>query len=303
MFMASAAIPGLFGQSAGRLGLRLVGPAGAQLPWGLQPGTVGRCEPVAIPGKAMPGRGRTLVQPSRRGSGPEQVKMQSADGLGSREQAPLEPESGRQTPERAAAIAEQKRLAELAQRCVAGDAAAWEELARTQHRRIYGICYRFTGSPSDAEDLTQEAFLKMFKNLDSFDPAKGGFTTWLTTLTRNLLVDNYRRTRLERASDSLDEPLGDEDGNGATKLERLEDGGRSQEQHVAGLELRAQIQEALKQVSPELREAVILRDLEDMDYKDIAEVLGVPQGTVKSRISRGRSELARLLKRIEGQVM
>jgi RNA polymerase sigma-70 factor (ECF subfamily) len=72
---------------------------------------------------------------------------------------------------------------------------------------------------------------------------------------------------------------------------------------VAGLELRAQIQAALKQVSPELREAVILRDLEDMDYKEIAEVLGVPQGTVKSRISRGRSELARLLKRIEGQVM
>jgi RNA polymerase sigma-70 factor (ECF subfamily) len=142
----------------------------------------------------------------------------------------------------------------------------------------------------------------MFRNLDSFDPAKGGFTTWLTTLTRNLLVDNYRRTRLERASDSLDEPLGDDDG-GATKAERLEDGSRSQHDHVAGMELRAQIQEALKQVSPELREAVILRDLEDMDYKDIAEVLGVPQGTVKSRISRGRSELARLLKRIEGQVM
>lgn len=234
--------------------------------------------------------------------------MQSADGLGSREQdarmSPPEPES-RQTPERAAAMAEQKRLAELAQRCAAGDAAAWEELARTQHKRIYGICYRFTGSPSDAEDLTQEAFLKMFKNLDSFDPSKGGFTTWLTTLTRNLLVDNYRRTRLERASESLDEPIGNdsEGGTGSTKAERLEDGGRNQEQHVAGLELRAQIQEALKQVSPELREAVILRDLEDMDYKEIAEVLGVPQGTVKSRISRGRSELARLLKRIEGQVM
>jgi len=305
MFMASAAIPGVFGQSAGRLGLRLNGPAGGQLPWGLQPGTVGRCEPVVIPGRAVPGKGRAAVQPSRRGAGPERGKMQSADGLGSREQeARMSPEpESRQTPERAAAMAEQRRLAELAQRCVAGDAVAWEELARTQHRRIYGICYRFTGSPSDAEDLTQEAFLKMFKNLDSFDPAKGGFTTWLTTLTRNLLVDNYRRTRLERASDSLDEPLGDEDGSGATKLDRLEDRGRSQEQHVAGLELRAQIQEALKQVSPELREAVILRDLEDMDYKDIAEVLGVPQGTVKSRISRGRSELARLLKRIEGQVM
>ena len=316
--MASAAIPGVFGQSAGRLGLRLNGPANERLPWGLQPGVVGRCEPIVFPGKAYPGKSRAAVQPSRRAAGldvrkpelrgPERVKMQSADGLGSRKQEARmspEPESGRVTPERAAAMAEQKRLAELAQRCVAGDAVAWEELARTQHKRIYGICYRFTGSPSDAEDLTQEAFLKMFKNLDSFDPAKGGFTTWLTTLTRNLLVDNYRRTRLERASESLDEPLGNDmdGGTGETKASRLEDTGRSQEQHVAGLELRAQIQEALKQVSPELREAVILRDLEDMDYKDIAEVLGVPQGTVKSRISRGRSELARLLKRIEGQVM
>jgi RNA polymerase sigma-70 factor (ECF subfamily) len=207
------------------------------------------------------------------------------------------------TPERAAALAEQKQLAELAARCLAGDPVAWETLTRTQHRRIYGICYRFTGSQSDAEDLTQEVFLKMYKNLASFDPAKGGFTTWLTTLTRNLLVDNYRRTRMDRVSDSLDETLDGENEGGITKADRLADGGKSQEQIVSGMQLRAQIQEALKQVSPELREAVILRDLEDMDYKDIAEVLGVPQGTVKSRISRGRSELARLLKRIEGQVM
>lgn len=204
--------------------------------------------------------------------------------------------------ERGAILAEQQALNDLAARCLAGDAVAWEQLARSQHRRVYGICYRFTGSPSDAEDLTQEAFLKMYRNLASFDPAKGGFTTWLTTLTRNLLVDNYRRSRLERASDSLDETYDGEDG-GTTKADRLADTGRSQEQHVAGLELRAHIQAALKQVSPELREAVILRDLEDMDYKEIAEILGVPQGTVKSRISRGRAELARLLKRIEGQVM
>jgi RNA polymerase sigma-70 factor (ECF subfamily) len=206
------------------------------------------------------------------------------------------------TAERAAALAEQKVLAELATRCLAGDAQAWEQLARSQQRRVYGICYRFTGSQSDAEDLTQEAFFKMYRNLASFDPAKGGFTTWLTTLTRNLLVDNYRRTRLERASDSLDETFdGEEDG--PTKAEKLADGGKNQEQQFAGLELKAQIQAALAQVSPDLREAVILRDLEDMDYKEIAEILGVPQGTVKSRISRGRAELARLLKRIEGQVM
>jgi RNA polymerase sigma-70 factor (ECF subfamily) len=207
-----------------------------------------------------------------------------------------------QDPQRAAAIAEQKALAEVAARCLAGDAAAWEHLARTQHRKVYAICYRFTGSAADAEDLTQEVFLKMDRNLASFDPARGSFNTWLTTLTRNLLVDNYRRSRLERASDSLDETYDGED-DGPTRAERLADTGRSQEQQYAGLELRAQIQEALKQVSPELREAVILRDLEDMDYKEIAEILGVPQGTVKSRISRGRAELARLLKRIEGQVI
>jgi RNA polymerase sigma-70 factor (ECF subfamily) len=199
-------------------------------------------------------------------------------------------------------VAEQAALAELAARCLAGDGAAWEQLAKTQHRKVYGLCYRFTGSATDAEDLTQEVFLKMYRNLASFDPGRGGFGTWLTTLTRNLLVDNYRRRRMDRASDSLDESIdGEEDG--PTRVERLADSRPGQEHHVAGLELQAQVQQALAQVSPELREAVILRDLEDMDYKDIAEVLGVPQGTVKSRISRGRSELARLLKGTEGKVM
>jgi RNA polymerase sigma-70 factor (ECF subfamily) len=201
-----------------------------------------------------------------------------------------------------AALAEARAMAEVAERALAGDGAAWEQIARTQHKRIYGICYRFTGSPTEAEDVTQDVFLKIYRNLASFDAAKGGFNTWVTTLTRNLLVDNYRRTRMDRASESLDEPISGED-DGPSRAERLADGGRTQEQHVAGLELRAHIQSALKQVSPELREAVILRDLEDMDYKEIAEVLGVPQGTVKSRISRGRAELARLLKGMEGQVM
>ncbi|MES2393748.1 MAG: RNA polymerase sigma factor [Acidobacteriota bacterium] len=225
-----------------------------------------------------------------------------AGGTARRSPAPEEPQPGVQNEQKAAAMAEQKALAEVAKRCLAGDAAAWEQMAKSQHRRIYGICYRFTGSATEAEDLTQEAFLKVYRNLSSFDPEKGGFTTWVTTLTRNLLVDNYRRSRMDRASESLDETYEGEE-NGPTKAERLADSGRTQEQHVSGLELRAQIQEALKQVSPELREAVILRDLEDMDYKDIAEILGVPQGTVKSRISRGRAELARLLKCIEGQVM
>ena len=105
-----------------------------------------------------------------------------------------------------------------------------------------------------------------------------------------------------RASDSLDASFDGED-DGPTMSDRLADPAPSQEQHVAGLELKVRIQNALKQLSPELREAVILRDLEDMDYKEISQVLRIPEGTVKSRISRGRGELARLLQRIERQVV
>lgn len=203
----------------------------------------------------------------------------------------------------AAALAEQQRLAELACSCLLGDPYAWEALVRCQQRRIYALCYRFTGSATEAEDLTQDVFLKVYRNLRSFDPAKASFNVWLTALTRNLLVDHYRRSRMERSSESLDESAGaDEDG--PTRAERLPDTrGGGQERHVAGVELRVKIQAALAQVSPELREAVILRDLEDMDYRDIATTLCIPQGTVKSRISRGRAELARLLKGMEGQVV
>jgi len=205
------------------------------------------------------------------------------------------------TPEQEAA---QEALGRLVRQCVAGDQQAWRQLVVSQHRRIYAICYRFTGSATDAEDLTQDVFLKLYRNLASFDTQKGSFQTWITTLARNLLVDHFRRTRLDRASDSLDASLsGDDDGAGATMGDRLADPRPTQEAHASGLELKAAIQQALAQLSPELREAVVLRDLEDMDYKDIAQVLRIPEGTVKSRISRGRGELARLLQRIEGQVV
>jgi RNA polymerase sigma-70 factor (ECF subfamily) len=198
-------------------------------------------------------------------------------------------------------IAEQEATLSLVRQCIAGEQHAWQQLVAGQHRRVYAICYRFTNSANDAEDLTQDVFLKVYRNLASFDTQKGSFQTWITTLARNLLVDHFRRTRMDRASDSLDASIGS-DPDGPTMADRLTDSGPSQEQHVAGLELKATIQEALKQLSPELREAVILRDLEDMDYKEIAQVLRIPEGTVKSRISRGRGELARLLQRIERQV-
>jgi RNA polymerase sigma-70 factor (ECF subfamily) len=190
---------------------------------------------------------------------------------------------------------------DLVRRCLDGDATAWAELVAAEQRRVYGLCYRFTASSHDAEDLTQEVFIKLYANLRSFDAAKGSFHTWITTLTRNLLVDHFRRSRQQRVTDSLD--AGWDQGADAPRPEPLVDPRSTPLQHAVRQQLECMVQNALARVSPELREAVILRDLQDMDYKEIAEVLSIPQGTVKSRISRGRAELARLLERTKGQVM
>ena len=95
----------------------------------------------------------------------------------------------------------------LVDRCLAGDGAAWEELVQVHTRRVYAICYRFTGSNADAQDLTQDVFLRVFKSLASFRSATGSFTVWLTRLTRNLLIDHYRRTKADRATGSLEDHL------------------------------------------------------------------------------------------------
>ena len=189
----------------------------------------------------------------------------------------------------------------IVRRCMDGDSGAWAELVRTHHKRVYGICYRFTGNPTDAEDLTQDVFLKVYSNLSSFDTSRGSLQVWITTMTRNLLVDNFRRTRNQRATSSLDD--GWESAEELKPIDRLTSRGISPHESAAQKELAKMVQDALAQVSVDLREAVILRDLQDMDYKEIAQVLGVPEGTVKSRISRGRAELARLLERSKREVM
>jgi RNA polymerase sigma-70 factor, ECF subfamily len=190
---------------------------------------------------------------------------------------------------------------QVVRRCLNGESAAWAEMVRAHHKRVYGLCYRFTGNATDAEDLTQDVFLKIYSNLASFDDGRGSLPVWITTMTRNLLVDNFRRTKNLRATSSLDEGW---DGTEELRpVDRLMAGGPSQHEMAARKELAGMVQGALAKVSVELREAVILRDLQDMDYKEIAQVLGIPEGTVKSRISRGRAELARLLERNKREVM
>lgn len=158
---------------------------------------------------------------------------------------------------------------------------------RRHTRRIYNLCYRFTSNRHESEDLTQEVFLRVYRTLGSYRSAHGGFATWMTSVTRNLLIDHYRRTKRDRLTDSLEDSLPVVEAKASTA--------RRPDQMALASELSGQVQHALGRVSPELREAVILRDLQGLEYSEIQQVLGVPVGTVKSRINRGRIELARLL--------
>ena len=190
----------------------------------------------------------------------------------------------------------------LVRRCLAGDTAAWEEIVQQYHRRIYNICYRFAGTSDDAQDLTQEVFIKIYRTLNSYDASRGALITWVTTMTRNLLVDHFRKGKQDRMTDSLD-TVTSEHEDARPLSDQIPDKALRPDAGVQSREAKEMVHRALQKLSPELREAVILRDLQDMDYRDIAGVLRVPEGTVKSRINRGRAELARLLQRTYRQVV
>src|SRR6202142_1781139 len=179
--------------------------------------------------------------------------------------------------------------AQRVERCLTGQDAAWEDLVKLHTRRVYSICYRFTNSDAEAQDLTQDVFLRVFKNLKSFRAGEGSFCVWLTRLTRNLLIDHYRRTKLDRVSDPLEDqlPMLEEKAALLSRTDSM----------ASGREASELLQGALQKLSPELRETVILRDLEELEYREIAQVLNVPEGTVKSRLNPGRAELARVLRR------
>ncbi|MGH9325720.1 MAG: RNA polymerase sigma factor [Terriglobia bacterium] len=179
---------------------------------------------------------------------------------------------------------------DLVRRCLKGEDAAWESLVKFHTRRIYNLCYRFTGSVADAEDLTQDIFIKVFESLRTFDPAQSQFSTWLNRVAHNHLVDHYRRMRRDRATSSLDDEESRIDPRAGPSSEPTT--------RVEEREKRELLQAALNCLSPEMREVVILRDLQDCDYVQIAKMTNAPEGTVKSRLNRGRMELARVLKRM-----
>jgi RNA polymerase sigma-70 factor (ECF subfamily) len=178
----------------------------------------------------------------------------------------------------------------LIQRCLKGDQAAWEKIVRQYWRRVFNVAYKFVGKHDEAEDLTQDIFLKIFRSLDTFD-RRANFQTWLISVSRNLCIDHYRSVRKERQT--IDREVD------ATELSPpvAEPG------PIAALEQRdrvALLRDALAALPDTLRTAVVMRDIQELSYQEIAAQLQRPEGTVKSRINRGRTELARQIRKLRG---
>jgi len=179
-------------------------------------------------------------------------------------------------------------LSEVVSQCLAGSQGAWRTLVDAFARRVFNMAYQFTGSRQEAEDMTQEVFLKLHGALPKYDPGKN-FQAWFLTLARNHLIDEYRRTRWERSQrDEFDERV---------LAHAAADG---PEESLADKETKAFVWEGLNRLSPEMRTVIVLRDLQGHSYEEMAGMLGLPLGTVKSRVNRARIQLARVLRDTEG---
>src|ERR1044072_5217051 len=177
---------------------------------------------------------------------------------------------------------------EIIERCLNGDQAAWESIVRLYRRKVFNVAYKFVGRHDQAEDLTQDVFLKLYKSLDTFD-RRANFQTWLISVSRNLCIDHYRAVRKER--ETINRDVDPSDFAPASPDTRVD----------TQLEQRDRVKllrKALDKLAPTLRTAVMLRDIQELTYQEIADQLHLPEGTVKSRINRGRTELARQIQRL-----
>jgi RNA polymerase sigma factor (sigma-70 family) len=160
----------------------------------------------------------------------------------------------------------------------AAELPAWEEIVEKHSARVYRLAYRLTGNGHDAEDLTQEVFVRVFRSLHTYTP--GTFEGWLHRITTNLFLDSARRKSRIRF-----DTLPDDADN------RLPSRGGAPEAAYLDQTFDADIEAALASLSPDFRAAVVLCDIEGLSYEEIADVLGLKMGTVRSRIHRGRAML------------
>ncbi|UCC39779.1 MAG: RNA polymerase sigma factor [Candidatus Aminicenantes bacterium] len=176
------------------------------------------------------------------------------------------------------------QIERILEECLEGKEGAWKMLVDFYSKRIFNLAYQFAGSYEEAEDLTQEVFLKLYNSLSKYDLEKN-FSAWLLTLARNYMIDQYRKTKWEKKTrDEFDEHY------------LASDAFDSPENGMVREESKKIIWESLNHLSTEIRMAVILRDIQGKKYEEIAEIINLPLGTVKSRVNRGRLQLAKILK-------
>ena len=173
-----------------------------------------------------------------------------------------------------------------------GEGRAFEQLLLRHRRPIYLFVLRFVGTYNTAlaEDLTQETFLRVVKHAKSYE-RQARFTTWLYTLARNLCVDSLRRYKHRRAQ-SLDAPVGEE---GAPLIERTADPGPAVDRRVIGHELQGRLQEAVASLPEDQREVFLMREVADLQFKEIAAIVGISENTVKSRMRYALEKLREAL--------
>ncbi len=179
----------------------------------------------------------------------------------------------------------------LVERCRTNDEAAFNEVVARYKAKIYNYIYRMTGSSDDAEDLTQEVFIRMYTSIDSFR-SQSSLNTWLFRIAGNLCIDRFRRAKNRTAAYSLDEPIGGSEGETTHEVSDLT---YEPQRLLENEEMAAQIQRALAQLPEKLRATLLLHDIEGLPYEEIAQVVGCPLGTVKSRLFNARMQLRQRL--------
>lgn len=182
----------------------------------------------------------------------------------------------------------------LIEACRRGDNSAWSELLRGSRGLVYSICAQYAHSPEDVEDLMQEVLLRIWQRLGDYDPARGELKAWIATLTRNLCVDTWRRSGMQRATVSLDASASEEESH-ASFGQRIPDPRPTPEQMAARAEMRSLVSRSIRHVAPEMQSVVRMRLIDDLENDEISTRLRIPAGTVKSRMSRGRSQLMGML--------
>ena len=175
---------------------------------------------------------------------------------------------------------------ELIQKAKQGDMLAFEELILKHEKIVYNVALGMMNHSEDAKDISQEVFLKAYRNIKNFDE-RSQFSTWLYRITTNTCIDEMRK-RKGKQSYSLEEELENEDG---TMQRQIADEGDTPEESILREEQKSEIIQALDNLSEEHKAAVVLRDVKGLSYEEISEILELSLGTVKSRISRARNQL------------